>query len=302
MRGSKRSPASAVVGAIKVLAFLAATQILLEVVVFTALAALSARLWSRYDGRGLNLPWFLSSGLASLGVTLLVCFAFLEWIDHERWAHIRLRARHGLRLFVAGLVIAAVVVLLLTAIAVAANAVQVDFRPDPFLPAVSYVLAVLAGGFALVLQEELVYRGYLLRTLEASVQPSVAVVATSLIFGLFHLTRAHVSIPGVLTIFVMGCLLAVVCIRTDSLWPSIGLHFGWNSSLYLLDFPVSGTTYPNPLLDLQYLNHSWIVGSAFGPEDSILVTVVIALLLGAALAWLPKRGGPPDAAGVDAVK
>ncbi len=70
------------VGVGKVLTFVAVTQVLLQLVVFTALRAVSAAYWSQYDGRGLNEPWFLSSSIAILGV------GGEPWTQEFTWASV----------------------------------------------------------------------------------------------------------------------------------------------------------------------------------------------------------------------
>jgi CAAX protease family protein len=279
------------VGVGKVLAFLVVTQVLLQVVVFTALRAVSARYWSQYDGRGLNEPWFLSSSIAILGVVLFVTFVFLKYVDRRDWSYVRFRSCRSVRFFGVGLVSSFAAVVLFLAIAINSDVLQLSLSVGAPWQIALYLFLAFVGGGALVVQEELLLRGYALRTLEMTFNRSVGVVATALLFGLFHLGRAQVSVPAVLNIFLMGCLLALVCVRTGSLWSAIGLHFGWNSSLYLFDFPVSGAAYPNPLFALEYKRHSWIGGSAFGPEDSVVVTALMGLLLAGVLMWR-SRGGP----------
>jgi hypothetical protein len=249
------------------------------VIVFTALGAVSARYWSQYDGRGLNEPWFFSSSVATLGVVLLVCFVFLRYVDKRDWSYIRFRASGSPRLFAMGIVLSLAAVVLLVVILISADVAQLSIRVDTPWRIVLYLFLALIGGLMLVVQEELLFRGYLLRTLEGSFSGQVAVVVTSLLFGLSHLARPHASVLGILNIFLMGCLLAFVCLRSGSLWSAIGLHFGWNFFLYLFHFPVSGAKHPNPLLALQYKRYTLIGGSAFGPEDSATVTVLMALAL-----------------------
>ncbi|MEW5701036.1 MAG: CPBP family intramembrane glutamic endopeptidase [Candidatus Zixiibacteriota bacterium] len=275
------------VGVGKVLAFVIATYALLQLVVFTGLGTVSARYWSRYDGRGLNEPWFLASSIGSLAVVLLVCFGFLRYVEKRGWSHVGLHRRRALRLFGAGTLVSTVAVGLIVAIAIGAGAVTLTGTSASLTRGVLYLLLMLIGGLCLVVQEEIIFRGYVLRTLDMYGNAPVAVVGTALLFGLAHLTRAHVSVLGILNISLMGGFLALVCLKAKSLWPTIGLHFGWNALLYIFDFPVSGARHPNFLLDLQAERPNLLTGSAFGPEDSLLVTGLMMALLAAALVWHP---------------
>ena len=48
----------------------------------------------------------------------------------------------------------------------------------------------------------------------------------------------------------------------------------------IFNFPVSGRTFPNPIIKLSYNEYNIIVGNKYGPEDSILLTVIMVILIG----------------------
>ncbi len=274
---------------LKIVAFFVAVKLLTQVVVFMGLAQISARFWSQYDGRGLNEPWFLGSSIGLGGVALLVCFLFLRFIDKRDWSYVRLRSAWPLRMFGTGALIACGAVVLFTIVAVLSGAVSIS----PALiagPRIAVLLIVAAlGNLALVMREEVMMRGYALRTLEEGINTPIAVLVTSLLFGALHLANPNASLLGALNISLMGSLLAVLCIVYRSLWLPIGLHFGWNLALYLLNLPVSGHRHFNPLVSLEYNRHTLLTGSAFGPEDSLVVTIVLSMIL-AVIYVLHRRG------------
>lgn len=73
--------------------------------------------------------------------------------------------------------------------------------------------------------EEMIYRGLGLSLVGAFASPAVAVVVTALMFGLAH--GLVVALP-VLAAF--GVVLAVVRLRTDSLYPAVALHAVFNGA------------------------------------------------------------------------
>jgi len=168
---------------------------------------------------------------------------------------------------------------------VGSGTAEIVARPTSFRLAVPYLLFALLGVFLAAAHEELLTRGYFLKALEGDGHPVLAVVATSAVFSLIHLTNDNLSIVALLNIFLFGCLLASLCITYGSLWLPFGLHVGWNFVLYLLNFPISGQRYPNPLLRLRYHEHTMLPGSRFGPEDSAVLTLLLVLAIG----WLVRR-------------
>ncbi len=68
--------------------------------------------------------------------------------------------------------------------------------------------------------EELFFRGYLLRQMERSLGVRGGVLATGVIFGVFHL-----SLIQLIPLAVLGGYLAYVTWRTGSLWPAVAVHF-----------------------------------------------------------------------------
>ncbi len=82
--------------------------------------------------------------------------------------------------------------------------------------------------FALVLvapvTEELLFRGLLLPALGARYGTTPAVIATSVLFGLFHLDAQAAFFATA-----MGLVLGVVRVRSGSVLPAIALHAGFNA-------------------------------------------------------------------------
>ena len=82
-----------------------------------------------------------------------------------------------------------------------------------------FSIAILAP-----IAEELMFRGYLLESIKRLHGDVVAVIASSILFGLAHFPDPYTM--GMATIG--GMLYGYVKIRTGSLWPSIISHLIWN--------------------------------------------------------------------------
>jgi membrane protease YdiL (CAAX protease family) len=142
-----------------------------------------------------------------------------------------------------------------------------------------FLLLVIFLGVAY--REELLSRGYQLQNLAQGSNLPLAVVISSFIFSLLHISNPNVSVMAVLGLLVSGLFLAYGYIRTKALWLPIGLHLGWNFfEGTIFGFPVSGMT-DFSLIQQQINGPEWITGGAFGPEAGLLL--LPPLLIGAYL-------------------
>jgi hypothetical protein len=112
-----------------------------------------------------------------------------------------------------------------------------------------------------------------------------AVVATACVFGLLHLFNPGTSWLSTLNVVAAGLLLGVVFVRTSSLWWTTGVHLGWNwSHGYVADVAVSGLDLVDaPMYEGVTSGPDWLGGGTFGPEGSVVTTVV--LLGSSAACW-----------------
>lgn len=146
--------------------------------------------------------------------------------------------------------------------------------------------------------EEIVLRGYIQRTLFLHGGHVWAVAGSALCFGLLHAMNPGVSWLAVANIILVGVLLSLVVIRTNSLWVAAGLHFGWNLMLGpVLGLPVSGVSLPSVLRLQSSAELGWLAGGSFGPEASPITSGVLMLAIGiagAAVARTRRWHEPPD--------
>lgn len=90
--------------------------------------------------------------------------------------------------------------------------------PESMTAAQAAVMVVLVAG-VVPLVEELVFRGVLLDALRERAGPRVALVGSSLLFGLMHVEPSIVVATALL-----GGALGVMRLRSESIWPAVALH------------------------------------------------------------------------------
>lgn len=192
-----------------------------------------------------------------------------------------------------GLLLGAGLMTAIFLVALLAGWVRVDgtFATGPTVGSFAVGMAVVTLQFVVVgFAEELVARGYLLTNvaegLEAylsdRVAVAVAVVVSSLVFGVAHLSNPNATLLSTLGISLAGVFLASGYVLTGELAIPIGLHITWNlfqGGVY--GFSVSGLGIDTSVVATTETGPDAITGGAFGPEAGALG--VGAVLLGTAL-------------------
>jgi uncharacterized protein len=123
--------------------------------------------------------------------------------------------------------------------------------------------------------EELLFRGYGFQVLVGVLGPWATILPFGVIFGLAHLGNVSVSPLGLLNTILWGILLGYAFWRGGNLWLPIGMHFGWNWVLPLFGQNLSGFTIGVTGLEMKWTADPLWSGGAYGPEASILTTLVV---------------------------
>ncbi len=157
------------------------------------------------------------------------------------------------------------------------------------------LLTFLCGSIS----EETWTRGYVLKNLAEGLNlrrlgPRGAVVlaalATSVIFGLGHITNPGASVVSTLALVLAGVLYATAYVLTGELAIPIGFHLAWNFSQgAVFGFPVSGYSLDASFVVTQVDGPGLWTGGTFGPEAGLLgiLARVAGILL--IIAWVRLR-------------
>ena len=153
--------------------------------------------------------------------------------------------------------------------------VRVESFSFPFLDIVLYFILFVVVAF----HEEIMLRGYILRSLMESMNRYPALAISSLIFMTVHLLNPNISFLGVVNLFLAGIVLGIYYVHKSNLWLPIGMHLTWNFFQGpIFGFEVSGIK--SQSLIKQTVNGSdLITGGKFGFEASLLATVLIVVVI-----------------------
>ncbi len=141
------------------------------------------------------------------------------------------------------------------------------------------------------LGEELLLRGIGFQALRRGVGDVAAVVLSSALFGLLHITNPHASWVAALLITLVGLWFGAAMVRSGSVWLPMGLHVAWNFfEGFVFGQPVSGNVAGSSLFVATFpAEPGFWSGGAFGPEAAGWTGVVLVLALGLTLGFVRRR-------------
>jgi len=240
--------------------------------------------------------WALGYGLATWGIGRLLAkrsWRELGWTSYDGRDLVRTLLRR------AG--IGAALAVLAVVLAVALGGAHLGLTGDwPRYGRIALPAAI--GLLAAALFEELLFRGFPLRTLADVLGAWRATLIIAIGFALAHVGNPDAGLVGILNIGLAAVWLSIAFFAPGGMSAAWGLHFGWNAGLALLfDAPVSGLTFSMPIVEYDPGRLSFVDGGAFGPEGGLAGTIAfaagVAILIGGrwsrAQSWLAGTGAPP---------
>lgn len=126
--------------------------------------------------------------------------------------------------------------------------------------------------------EELLFHGFAFQSLMNGLGPFAAIFPVGVIFGLLHMGNPDATWLSTLNTIGFGILFGCALYRTCSLWLPVGLHFGWNIALPFFGVKISGITMRVTGYEMTWNAGTLWSGGAYGPEGSLLTTVVLVLM------------------------
>ncbi len=138
----------------------------------------------------------------------------------------------------------------------------------------SLAIFVIAG-----FGEELFFRGYPFQTLVESIKAPAAVIIMSAAFSIAHMMNPNITALGLFNIFLAGVWLSIAYLKTRTLWLPVGLHVSWNFFQgTIFSYPVSGQMFADQSLFISSVSGpALLTGGNFGPEGSVITTLVLIL-------------------------
>lgn len=135
--------------------------------------------------------------------------------------------------------------------------------------------------------EEIVFRGWMMSRLIERYGVWVGVIANSVLFTVMHLPSikdegALIAIIFGANVFLFSIFLSFYALKSKSVWGISAWHAAWNwSYITWFGLPTTGIALDiKPLItDLAITDGAplWLTGGSIGPENSIIVTLVLSV-------------------------
>lgn len=228
---------------------------------------------------------FFTVGLIFELLTIAITLIWVAVIDKRAIRTIGLDTRSPFAEWLRGLAVGAGLMLLAVGVMAAFGAIQTN---GSSLQNPAALLGVIGALFFFLIQgpaEEVIFRGYLLPVLSARGTLAIGVVVSSVLFGLIHSLNPNVALLPILNITLAGVMFALYALVEEGIWGVFGLHSAWNwVQGNVLGLAVSGGEFGPSLFKLQENGPDWLTGGLFGPEGSLVVTLLLTLT-SAYLGW-----------------
>ena len=243
-----------------------------RIIIYFAVAAFAAVIVTAF-GSFLQRPIFALTGSGEAAQFVYLCAALLiangvmlSFVDKRAWSYVYL-GQDAARpiVFVRGALLGALPIVLPSALLLAIGFLSIQRQPDgSWLRTASQMSFVLL--FA-ALWEELFSRGYVFATLADWLGPRVALVVTSVGFGLLHIPNPGSDARSVALVTLAGFFLGAIVLVTGSLYAAWMAHWLWNWVMAVaMHSPVSGENFAAPDYRIVDSGPDWITGGAWGPE------------------------------------
>ena len=237
-----------------------------------------------------------TSLLRRIGIFLFAVLAY--------WAYVRLVEKRGARELRIGplpIALGAIAGSLLIAVAMLLMFALGAYEVNAYRGLQEGLLGVAGLIVVAAVLEELIYRCILFRILETAMGTVWALWLQSLVFALMHIANIEdrASTQELVTTVVAGTLIGafwtLVFVHTRNLWVVAANHAAWNFTIILAGVPLSGIEGWRQLAPLASecrdpaCGPTWLTGGVFGPEDSLVTTVMVAASALAMLYWAKRK-------------
>ncbi|MCD6513412.1 MAG: CPBP family intramembrane metalloprotease [Candidatus Odinarchaeota archaeon] len=125
--------------------------------------------------------------------------------------------------------------------------------------------------------EELIFRGYIVNVLSLKFSERDTILLSAFFFAFMHLATPAFNLIAFFHLFIAGIALAIIYLKTHSIYTVIAFHFSWNFfEGEIFGLPVSGHA-SEGILIVKVINNAILTGGAYGPEGGLIGLFIIGI-------------------------
>lgn len=134
--------------------------------------------------------------------------------------------------------------------------------------------------------EEIMCRGFLLKSLRKRTSVVMAIMISSTAFVLPHISSLFeakflYAIVGIINLYLISIIFSILVLWRSNIWIACGLHSLWNFILYsIMGLSVSGSeSISKGVIFFEMKDANIFNGAEYGIEASVITTVVLGMVL-----------------------
>ena len=214
------------------------------------------------------------------GMGIIIIFLWVKFFERREIFTLGFVKKGALKDYLSGFGVGIFMVTVVVGIiALFGNVEVVDESPNTTGIDSLLIVLLFLGGF--IIQgacEEILSRGWMLQVIGARYWPWLGVILSSLLFAILHLGNMGITVMPVVNLVLFGLFMAMYVMKDSNLWAVCGWHSSWNWMLgNVYGLSVSGFGEKVTIFDLNTSGNELISGGGFGPEGSLVTSVVLII-------------------------
>jgi hypothetical protein len=213
----------------------------------------------------------------SFGSVILFVWLWVKFFEKRSFTTLGFQPKNAFKKYISGFLYGILLLSIVIGLMAILGYVEILDRAEPFtFDFFGIMMLLLLGYIVQGATEEIMARGWQFQVLGARYRPWLGAVISSVIFALLHGFNNGVSILAIVNLLIFSFLLILIILRDKNIWAACGWHTAWNWTMEnIYGLKVSGSDGYGSVLNLSVEGPSYLTGGDFGPEGSILTSIVL---------------------------
>lgn len=236
---------------------------------------------------------YLLATLFSTIFGIIVPVIFCRFIEKRPLTSMGFKKKHAVRDYIIGLGIGFLMFSAVFLVNILTGSMTFEGLNSKLTGAGLGIIAVFFIGYLIQgASEEILVRGYFMTSMGSKHNIWLAVMISSVVFGLLHIGNPGFNFIGFINIVLIGVAFGLYIICFDNIWGAFALHSMWNFAQgNFYGVPVSGLTMSDSIFTTTINEEMKLFnGGSFGAEGGLATTIVQLIFIGGLLIYMKNTG------------